>query len=151
MIVGEKEEQLIALDVSTDRQLGRVQGLPAEWRATVKRQAAGGRRGDGSHPLPPEDSHQAHRGTGTAGGAAHSGASPARGGSPEELRAVYGRDQSAQTRRLEAAAQPAGRVSGASARGGGTQSRTRTSFNLKQHHCQNYSKRGRRRQVLVPA
>ena len=37
MIVGEKEEQLIALNVSTDRQLGRVQGLPAQWRATVKR------------------------------------------------------------------------------------------------------------------
>ena len=40
MIVGEKEEQLIALDISTDRQLGRVQGLPAEWRATVKRRVA---------------------------------------------------------------------------------------------------------------
>ena len=38
MIPGEKEEQLIALDVNTDRQLGCAQGLPAEWRATVKRQ-----------------------------------------------------------------------------------------------------------------
>ena len=37
---GEKEEQLIALDVSTDLQLGRTQGLPAEWRATVKRRVA---------------------------------------------------------------------------------------------------------------
>ena len=40
MILGEKEEQLIALDVSTDLQLGRAQGLPAEWRAIVKRRVA---------------------------------------------------------------------------------------------------------------
>ena len=40
MIFGEKEEHLIALYVSTYRQLGRVQGLPAEWRATVKRRVA---------------------------------------------------------------------------------------------------------------
>ena len=41
MIFGEKEEeQLIALDLNTDRQLRRVQDLPAEWRATVKKQVA---------------------------------------------------------------------------------------------------------------
>ena len=40
MILGEKEEQLIALDVNTNRQLVRVKGLPAEWRATVKRRVA---------------------------------------------------------------------------------------------------------------
>ena len=40
MISREKEEQVIALNVETDRLLGRVQGLPAEWRATVKKQLA---------------------------------------------------------------------------------------------------------------
>ena len=38
MIFG--EEQLIALEVSTGRQLGRIHSLPAEWRATVKRRVA---------------------------------------------------------------------------------------------------------------
>ena len=40
MIFGEKEEQLIALDVETDRQLGRAQDLPAEWRAILKKEMA---------------------------------------------------------------------------------------------------------------
>ena len=38
MIFG--EEHLIALDVTTDRQLECVQGLPAKWRGTVKRRVA---------------------------------------------------------------------------------------------------------------
>ena len=37
MILGEKEEQLIALDLETDHQLGRVQDLSAEWPTTLQK------------------------------------------------------------------------------------------------------------------
>ena len=39
-MLGKKEEQVIALNVETEHQLGEVQGLVDEWRATVKRVVA---------------------------------------------------------------------------------------------------------------